>query len=94
VTETPDQTPTPEDRAADRTTVRRRGPDGFALLVGLVCLAASVLTITGRMPGLPDFDPRWVLAAAAVLAGLLMLTASIRGGRRDKAGRTHADGAD
>lgn len=69
---------------AERT--RRRGPDVLTLVAGLVCLGVAILTLVGWMPGLPSFDPRWALAGAAVLIGLLMLLSSIRP-RRDRRDR-------
>jgi prepilin signal peptidase PulO-like enzyme (type II secretory pathway) len=56
----------------------RRGPDVLTLVASLVCLVAAVLAMVGWMPGLPSFNPRWVLAGAAVLIGSLMLVSSIR----------------
>jgi uncharacterized membrane protein HdeD (DUF308 family) len=57
---------------------RRRAPDALTLLMGLVCIAAATLTLVGWMPAMPLFDVRWVLAAGAVLVGLLLLAASVR----------------
>jgi hypothetical protein len=57
---------------------RRRRPDPLALAAGAFCLVVAALTLGGRMPGLPDIDPRWALAVAAVLVGAVMLLSSVR----------------
>jgi hypothetical protein len=61
-------------------TRRRRGPDPFALLIGLLTLGMAAAAFTGRVPALGGFDPRWLLAGGAALLGLLLLIGSI--GRR------------
>jgi hypothetical protein len=70
----------------DETTERRprrRGVDVFTLLIGIATLFASAYTLTDGVTWLPEFDLRWVLAGGAVLFGVLMLGASLRGGRKD-----------
>lgn len=62
---------------------RRRGVDVFTLLIGIATLFASAYTLTDGVSWMPAFDLRWVLAGGAVLFGVLMLGASLRGGRRD-----------
>lgn len=62
---------------------RRRGMDVFTLLIGIATLCASAYTLTDGATWLPSFDLRWVLAGGAILFGVLMLGASLRGGRRD-----------
>lgn len=62
---------------------RRRGVDVFTLLIGIATLFASAYTLTDGVTWLPSFDLRWVLAGGAILFGVLMLGASLRGGRRD-----------
>lgn len=68
-------------RDADETAVigrrRRRGPDPFALLIGLLTLGMAAAAFTGRVPQLSGFDPRWLLAGGAALLGLLLLIGSI-----------------
>jgi uncharacterized membrane protein HdeD (DUF308 family) len=61
---------------------RRRAPDVLTLIMGLVCVTAAVMTLVGWMPATPLFDLRWVLAAGAVLVGLLLLAASVRTPKR------------
>ncbi len=53
----------------------RRRPDTVTLLVGLVAIAVAVMAFVGQVPA---FDPRWLLAGGAVVAGLLLLVASLR----------------
>jgi fatty acid desaturase len=62
---------------ADRPEARpeRRMPDPFALLVGLFALGVAGTAIIGWMP---SFDPRWMLAAAAAVLGVLLLVGSLR----------------
>ncbi|MEQ3550630.1 hypothetical protein WIS52_09130 [Pseudonocardia nematodicida] len=62
----------------DRTT---RRPDAVALIAGLLSLLVAVLGITGS-DLLTVVDLRWVLAGAAVLAGIAFLVASLRHARR------------
>ena len=65
------------------TAVRRRGPDVFTLLVGLLALGMSVSAFVGQVViWLPGFDPRWLFAAGAALLGVLLLTGSLRRNRR------------
>jgi hypothetical protein len=60
---------------------RRRTPDLLTLLVGLATLAMAVFAFTGELPDLSGFDPRWVLAGAAAVVGLVLLVGSLRGRR-------------
>ncbi len=53
----------------------RRRPDPVTLLVGLMAIAVAVMAFVGQVPA---FDPRWLLAGGAVVAGLLLLVASLR----------------
>ncbi|MDL5155518.1 hypothetical protein [Actinomycetospora termitidis] len=61
----------------------RRGPSLIALLVGLVSVAVAALAMAAPAV-LVAVDPRWVLAAAAVVIGGGALLAGARrvGGRR------------
>lgn len=62
-----------------RTVRRRRGPDVLTLLVGLLALGMAGAAFVGRVPTLPDFDPRWLLAGGAAAVGLVLLVGSLRG---------------
>ena len=55
----------------------RRGPDPVGLGAGVVALAVAVLAVVGGGGVLHGVDPRWVLAAAAVGVGLLVLLTSL-----------------
>lgn len=70
----------------DETTERRprrRGIDIFTLLIGIATLFASAYTLSDGATWLPGLDLRWLLAGGAILFGVLMLGASLRGGRKD-----------
>ncbi|GHE95992.1 hypothetical protein GCM10017786_30650 [Amycolatopsis deserti] len=62
---------------------RRRGVDVFTLIIGIATLLVSAYVLSDGATWLPAFDLKWVLAGGAVLVGVLMLGASMRGGRRD-----------
>lgn len=62
---------------------RRHGVDVFTLLIGLATLCASVYVLSDGASWLPHLDFQWLLAGGAVLFGVLMLGASLRGGRRE-----------
>lgn len=64
---------------AERT---RRGPELITLFVALITLGGAAMTLFDWQPPAPLVDPRWLLAGAAVLVGLLLLLASVRSGRR------------
>ena len=56
---------------------RRRGPDPLALVVGVLTLGMAVAAFTGQLPMI-NFDPRWLIAAAAAVVGALLLLGSLR----------------
>jgi hypothetical protein len=56
---------------------RRRGPDPVALVVGVLTLGMAVAAFTGQLPMI-NFDPRWLIAAAAAVVGALLLLGSLR----------------
>jgi hypothetical protein len=62
----------------------RRSPDVLNLAMAVVTLTASAMVLADWRPPL---DPRWLLAAGAVLVGLLLLLASLRPSRGDRANR-------
>lgn len=57
---------------------RRRAPDPLALVVGVASIAVAIMAFVGVVLVLPGFDPRWLLAAGAVVVGLLLLGATVR----------------
>ncbi len=63
----------------DETQVlrRRRSPDLLALLVGVVSVAVAIIAFVGFVPPVA-IDPRWLLAAAAIGLGVLLLASSLR----------------
>jgi hypothetical protein len=60
----------------------RRGVDWFTLVAGVATLLVSAYVLSDGDSWLPSFDLRWILAGGAVLVGVLMLGASMRGGRK------------
>jgi hypothetical protein len=62
---------------------RRRGVDVFTLILGIATLLVSGYVLSDGAGWLPSFDVKWVLAGGAVFVGILMLGASMRGGRHD-----------
>ncbi|MBN6036437.1 hypothetical protein [Amycolatopsis sp. 195334CR] len=66
---------------SETTPVKRR-LDVFTLLLGIATLGASAYVLTDGALPLPGFDPRWLVAGAAVLIGLLLLGASFSGKKR------------
>jgi hypothetical protein len=59
-----------------------RGPDLLTLAAGLGALGVSGTALLGDVAGLPGLDVRWVLAALALIVGLLLVIGSIRKPRR------------
>lgn len=62
----------------------RRRPDPVALVAGLLTLGMAVAAFVGEPPHLGGLDPRWLLAAAALAVGLVLLAGSLRGRRSDR----------
>jgi hypothetical protein len=62
--------------------IRKRGPEVFTLIVGVLTLAMATSAFVGHVPTLAGLDARWLLAAAAAAVGLLLLVGSLRGRRR------------
>jgi hypothetical protein len=56
----------------------QRGPDLFTLLAGLGALGIAGTALLGGISWLPDVDARWVLAALALIVGLLLVISSLR----------------
>ncbi|MGH3670195.1 MAG: hypothetical protein ACRDSH_06110 [Pseudonocardiaceae bacterium] len=59
-----------------------RSPDLLTLVAGLVALGLAGTTLLGGIAWLPDVDGRWVLAALALVIGLLLVIGSLRTPRR------------
>jgi fatty acid desaturase len=74
----PTADPAMEPHTTTAAPARRRSPDPVALVFGVLALALSVAAVTGHLPLLPGFDPRWLLAAGAAVLGLLLLVGSLR----------------
>jgi hypothetical protein len=74
---------TDNDPIEQRKTVRR-GPDPVTLIAGVLTLGASAYVLTDGAVGIPFVDPKWLLAGAALLIGLLLLAGSLRPGRRNR----------
>lgn len=60
----------------------QRGPDLLTLLIGLGALGIAGTALLGGIAWLPDVDGRWVLAALALIVGLLLVVSSLRPPRR------------
>lgn len=56
----------------------QRGPDLLTLLIGLGALGIAGTALLGGIAWLPDVDGRWVLAALALIVGLLLVIGSLR----------------
>lgn len=61
---------------------RRRFPDAWSLIIGLVTLLVSAYALSDGAINLPSADPRWLIAGGALFVGLMLLGASIRPRRR------------
>ncbi|MDQ2790076.1 MAG: hypothetical protein M3Y73_10300 [Actinomycetota bacterium] len=59
----------------------RRGPDLLTLVAGVGSLGIAATALLGGVTWLPDIDGRWVLAAMALLVGLLLVISSLRPAR-------------
>jgi hypothetical protein len=62
--------------------VGRRGPDVLTLIFGIGTLLVSAFVLTDGALWIPSLDPRWLVAGGALVVGLFLLTASLRGGRK------------
>jgi hypothetical protein len=56
----------------------RRGPDLLTLVAGLGALGIAGTALLGGIAWLPKVDGRWVLAALALIVGLLLVIGSLR----------------
>ncbi|MGH3882763.1 MAG: hypothetical protein ACRDRY_23080 [Pseudonocardiaceae bacterium] len=71
-----DPGPHPTDEPSALTP--RRGPDLLTLAVGLGALGVAGTALLGGVTWLPDVDARWVLAAVALIVGLMLIIGSLR----------------
>lgn len=62
----------------------KRRVDFFTLFAGVVALLVAGYVLGDGASWLPVMDLRWVLAGGAVIIGVLMLIASVAGGRRSR----------
>jgi hypothetical protein len=86
VAEQPINQPSLPDPDADHASAgerrTRRSPDVVNLAMAVITLTVAAMVLTDWTPPL---DPRWLVAGGAVLVGLLLLAASVRPARRDRA---------
>ncbi len=76
-----DPQPRPDDEASASALIPRRGPDLLTLVAGLGSLGIAATALLGGIAWLPDVDGRWVLAALALIVGLLLVISSLRSPR-------------
>lgn len=57
----------------------RRGPDLVTLMIGVLALVVSGSALLDVLPGVGEFDARWLLAAGAALLGVVLLAGALRG---------------
>ena len=74
----PPTDPQPQHTDEVAALATRRGPDLLTLLAGVGSLGVAATALLGGVPWLPDVDGRWVLAALALLVGLLLVVGSLR----------------
>lgn len=65
----------------DRDT-ERRGPDLLTMFAGVATLLVSGYVLSDGATWLPSMDPRWLVAGGALLVGIFLLVASLRGRKR------------
>ncbi|MCA1697092.1 MAG: hypothetical protein LC749_21580 [Actinobacteria bacterium] len=74
----PETDPGPRHDDEARALTPRRGPDLLTLVAGLGSLGIAATALLGGIAWLPDVDGRWVLAALALIVGLLLVIDSLR----------------
>ncbi len=72
------------DVADSETNVERKRPDLLTMLLGVITLLISAYVLTDGEIWVPMVDLRWIIAGGAVLVGLLLLGASVRGTNRKR----------
>lgn len=73
-----------ETRATDGSTRRRRGPDGFGLLMGMLFLVVAAVGFSGDPWWLLSANIAWIIAAAVGVMGIALLVSTLprRGSKR------------
>ncbi|GDY29273.1 hypothetical protein [Gandjariella thermophila] len=79
-----DNTGSTDNDRLERRRTSLRAPDPITLVAGVLTLGVSGYVLTDGALGIPSTDPKWLLAGAALLIGLLLLAGSLRGGRRNR----------
>ena len=74
--------PAPHHTSEAGAEAPRRGPDLVTLMVGLGALGVAGTVLLGGISWLPVVDVRWVLAAVALVVGLMLVIGSLRHPRR------------
>jgi hypothetical protein len=62
--------------------VGRARPDLLTLIAGIATLFVSTYLLTDGAIGFSSLNPSWLLASGALVVGLVLLTASLRGRKR------------
>lgn len=63
----------------------KRGFDPLMLVLGLGALFVAAIGLSGDASWVSVIDPRWLLAAGAVLVGVLLLVGTLRRPRDENA---------
>jgi hypothetical protein len=74
--------PGPHHTEETNALTPRRGPDLLTLAVGLGALGVAGTALLGGVAWLSEVDARWVLAAVALVVGLMLVIGSVRHPRR------------
>lgn len=64
--------------ASNSTKPARRGFDPITFVIGLGALFVAAVGLGDDTGWVAGFDPRWLLAAGAVLVGVLLLIGTLR----------------
>ncbi|MDQ4011108.1 MAG: hypothetical protein M3228_10550 [Actinomycetota bacterium] len=74
--------PAPHHTSEVGAVTPRRGPDLLTLAVGLGAVGVAGTALLGGVSWLPVVDARWVLAAVALVVGVMLVIGSFRHPRR------------
>lgn len=74
--------PVPDHTSESGAVTPRRGPDLLTLAAGLGAVGVAGTALLGGISWLPVVDARWVLAAVALVVGLMLVIGSLRHPRR------------